>query len=181
MTRVRVGGNPRPTSYDRAMDVRRAFVLVLVALVALAGCAGSARVLEVNGSTFDRDELTEMIERRLEPDSGVASSSDVASLLTLQVVVAITEQQLAARDLVVSDDEVRAEYDRLIEVNGSEGAPPYDAVRDELFLELGIARGFDDEQDLIDAISSADVTVDPRYGSWTGIEAGIVPPTGPDQ
>jgi hypothetical protein len=170
--------------------------LVAVAVAAVAaGVDGSAVAYRVNGTEVSQATVdhelkwlagSSSVKKNLKQQGVTLSNSDgsvnagfAASWLTQRITVALLRQAAARRDVKVSSSARSSARKTLAKT--LEGAPGHlldTAVDYGLYQK---ALGLDTEAKasafLTAALRKADVSVDPRYGSWNPRQ-GVCPPTG---
>jgi len=172
--------------------VRRLLFLVAVFLLLITACGASlSPAVEVNSDEVSRSDLLEQASVLAEPlgfgTGNTASSEFVGQLITVRINELLLIQ--AAADLGVEITEDHEEEAASAIANSNEGQfsgdPDGLTVLVEVLMpsvsaQLALQEVMDPNQALADGYASADIWVDPRFGTWDPERGQVIPPVGPE-
>lgn len=143
----------------KALKVLRGSVVVVVAasVLAVSGCATADTAAVVDGHRISEQEAQEAARQidKAQPDSGLDTPNAVASLVMARFINAVADQ--AGKGL--SDSAARSAVAAIPD--------PAPATLELVKASLAWSRLTSTEQNqAVDAASKADITVNPRYGTF---------------
>lgn len=155
-------------------------MLVAVALVAAACADVTGAALEVNGETFDRSELVDLIDDvrtdlaegdvalQFELGEGTVPTPISATILSVFIQNEVMGQALRARSIDVSNQEIV----NVLTTADPTGSTTFDALQAEFTARLQAVQQA--EIDIATLFGDAEVELDPRFGEWLPSQAAVV-------
>jgi hypothetical protein len=173
-------------------------LLLLVAVLLLAGCASDDPVLTVDGAEIldqdgfdaflepmvdEEDFLTQVEGRGTHGGDGTLRSGFAVTILTYHVLDDVVSRELGQRGVEVTDADLAAAEEILGE-QLAEVPEPYQSFLIELQTEIEALRtDVDDEAELNELLgrllTDVEVDVAEKYGRWDPDQGEVVPPEGP--
>lgn len=173
------------------MLVRRLLPFLSILLLVAAACGAAVTpAIEVNGDEVSRSDLLDQAAVLAEP-LDVGTDTTVSSEFMGQLIVVRINELLiyqAAEELGVEvTDDHRAEATALLEEsNANQIEDPEDlanlveVLAPLVAAQLALEETVDPGGILEAAYPVADITVDPRFGTWDAATASVIPPEGPE-
>lgn len=177
--------------------------LAAVAGLAASGCASQAVGVRVGDRTYSQADMLDELdaygqnEALVPPGQEAAagiqgeatdsySQDFVADILQQRITFMLGEQIFDERGLELSDDDRTVAENQLATQMGSEAVDAFpDGYRERLVDDLArlnlLAQELGEDQFndvLVDAASSTEIEINPRFGDWDESRLGIVPPDG---